>query len=1057
MFRRFSCALGVERNATSFTMPLAVPAHADYDLRVLAQPSGQTCSVAAGSGTMPAANMFNAVVTCSTLAHRLGGGVTGLTQDGLVLANGADTLSVAPTDGSFVLRLPVAEGSSYNVVVRSQPIGQSCAVSGGRGQMGPEDALSVLVRCSAQPYGLGGSVGGLSQPGLVLTNGTEVLSVAPGSSRFEFAVGLPFGQPYAVTVQSQPFDLHCSVSAGAGNMGPQDVDTVEVTCTPMSFTLGGHVAGLTVEGLVLANGADTLAVPAQAARFTMPTPVAFGGHYALAIQAQPAGLTCSIASPTGTMGSADVTTPVVTCAPDSFTLGGTATGLASAGLVLANGVDTLALAANASRFTMPLAVAFGGAYAVTVATQPTGQTCSVSAGSGTMGTAEVQDVVVTCSTLSYPAGGTISGLVASGLVLANGADTLTVPAGATGFTLGAPVAFGGAYAVRVQDQPAGLTCSVAGGDGTMGAAAVDGIVVACVPNEYPLGGTISGLVAPGLVLANGADTLAVPASAAAFTMGDPVAFGSAYTVTVLAQPTGQTCSIADGAATMPVGGAATVVATCASNAYALGGTISGLSSPGLVLANGTDTLAVPSNATGFTFGGQIAYGGGYAVSVVSQPTGLTCSVAGGTGTMGAAPVADVALTCAPNACSLGGSIAGLTNSGLVLANGGDALSVPALSTSFTMNAAVAYGGTYALSVATQPRWLHCGVANASGTMGPAPVSNIAVSCSAAVYVTTVAGSGSTGFADGAAATASFQRPTGVVRDAAGNLYVADMDNHSIRRITPAGQVTTLAGSGVAGYADGTGAAAAFNNPRHLAVDAAGNLYVADSDNNRIRKVSPAGVVTTLAGTGTLGSADGPAASAQFASPYGIAVDSTGKVFVADTSSHAIREIATDGTVSTFAGLPGSPGSADGAGSAARFAMPYGLAVDAVGNVYVADANNSRIRKISAAGVVSTLAGSGIAGDADGDAGTAQFSNPLEVAVDVDGYVYVVDAWNQKIRRISPSGMVSTLAGTGVPGNTDGTSADARFAYPFGISLASDGSLYVADTYSHRIRRIANVP
>jgi sugar lactone lactonase YvrE len=1057
VLRNGGSALAIEKRATSFTMPLAVPAHSAYDLQVLEQPFGQSCSVAAGSGVMPAADMFNAVVTCATLTHRVGGSIIGLTHDGLVLANGADTLPVAASDNAFMLPSPVAEGSSYDVVVRAQPVGQSCAVTGGRGQMGSTDAVSVQIRCSAQPYSLGGSVSGLSQPGLVLINGSDVLSVGPGASRFGFAIGLPYGQPYAVTVQAQPAGLYCSVSAGAGIMGPQDVDNVAVTCAPMSFTLGGHVTGLTLEGLVLANGADTLAVPAQAARFTMPTRVAFGGSYALTVNTHPAGLTCSIAAGTGTMGAADVTTPVVTCAANSYTLGGTVSGLTSGGLVLANGTDSLSLAAHASRFTMPYAVAFGSGYAVTVAAQPTGQNCSVSASSGTMGAGAVQDVIVTCSTVAYPLGGTVNGLIAHGLVLANGSDTLAVPAGATGFTLGAPVAYGGAYAITVQAHPPGLNCSVLGGSGTMGVAAVGSVLVDCVPIAYPLGGTISGLSAPGLVLASGADTLAVPANAATFTMDNPVAFGSVYAVTVLTQPTGQTCSVSSGTATMSVGGASNVTVTCASNAYTLGGTISGLGSTGLVLANGTDTLVVPSNATAFTMGSAVAYGGSYAVTVHTQPIGLTCSVAGGAATMGAAPVVDVALTCAPNAYSLGGSISGLSNSGLVLANAGDTLSVPALSGSFTMAAAVAYGGTYTLSVATQPRWLQCTVANGSGTMGPAPVADAAVSCSASVHVTTLAGTGSTGFADGAAAAASFRRPTGVARDAAGNLYVADMDNHSIRRISAAGQVTTLAGSGVAGHADGTGTAATFNLPFHVALDSVGNLYVADSGNHMIRKVSPGGVVSTLAGTGVLGSANGPGASAQFSSPAGVAVDAAGTVYVADTGNHVIRRIAADGTVSTLAGLAGNPGSTDGVSTVARFAVPNGLAVDAAGNVYVADSNNSRIRKISAAGVVSTLAGAGTTGAADGDAGTAQFFNPMEVAVDVDGYVYVTDAWNQKIRRISPSGQVSTLAGTGVAGYVDGTNANARFAYPFGITLANDGSLYIADTYNHRIRRIANAP
>jgi prepilin-type N-terminal cleavage/methylation domain-containing protein len=318
-----------------------------------------------------------------------------------------------------------------------------------------------------------------------------------------------------------------------------------------------------------------------------------------------------------------------------------------------------------------------------------------------------------------------------------------------------------------------------------------------------------------------------------------------------------------------------------------------------------------------------------------------------------------------------------------------------------------------------------------------------------VVVSTLAGSGTASFADGTGTAAQFNGPAGVAVDASGTVYVVDTYNYRIRKITPAGVVSTLAGS-TRGFADGTGAAAQFNNPAGVAVDASGTVYVADFFNNCIRKISPAGVVSTLAGSGTDGFADGTGAAAQFYYPRGVAVDSSGSVYVADGYNNRIRKISPAGVVSTLAGS--TAGFADGTGAAARFAGPGGVAVDASGTVYVADTSGNRIRKISPAGVVSTLAGSGMGGFADGTGAAAQFYYPSSVAVDNSGTVYVTDSDN-RIRKISPAGVVSTLAGSAIPGFADGTGAAARFASPGGVAVDASGTVYVADNANNRIRKI----
>lgn len=314
-------------------------------------------------------------------------------------------------------------------------------------------------------------------------------------------------------------------------------------------------------------------------------------------------------------------------------------------------------------------------------------------------------------------------------------------------------------------------------------------------------------------------------------------------------------------------------------------------------------------------------------------------------------------------------------------------------------------------------------------------------------VTTLAGSGGWGFADGTGTEAQFHRPHGLALDNSGVLYVADEYNHRIRKISPAGEVTTLAGSG-RGYADGASTAARFDFPRSVAVHASGTVYVADTDNHRIRKISPSGEVTTFAGS-TEGYADGTGTAAQFHSPYGIAVDLSGTIYVADRGNDRIRKISSIGEVTTFAGS-GESAIVDGTGTAAQFHQLSSIALDYSGSVYVGDLNS--IRKITPSGVVTTLAGSTF-GFADGSGAAAKFrGSPGGIAVDSNGTIYVADYGNHRIRKISPSGEVTTLAGS-VAGFADGTGTAAQFQEPEGIVVDASGVIYVVDSPGSRIRKI----
>lgn len=342
-------------------------------------------------------------------------------------------------------------------------------------------------------------------------------------------------------------------------------------------------------------------------------------------------------------------------------------------------------------------------------------------------------------------------------------------------------------------------------------------------------------------------------------------------------------------------------------------------------------------------------------------------------------------------------------------------------------------------------------------------------------VSTIAGqAGDSGTANGTNNTARFYGPTGVAVDTGGNLYVAEWGNSRIRKVTPVGTnwvVSTIAGS-FGGSADGTNSDAKFFQPYGIAVDTNGIVYVADTSNNTIRKLTPVGtnwVVTTIAGlaAGTVSSVDGTNSNARFSDPYPGAVDNAGNVYVADSGNSTIRKltrIGADWVVQTIAGFPQFHGNSDGTNSAARFFFPYALAADASGNLYVADTFNSIIRKVTPEGtnwIVTTIAGlpGGGAGSADGTNSEARFNGPFGITTDTAGNVFVADTSNNKIRKLTPDGTnwvvtsIAGLAGFGNSGSADGTNNVARFKSPQGIARGSGGVLFVTDTDNNTLRKL----
>ena len=337
----------------------------------------------------------------------------------------------------------------------------------------------------------------------------------------------------------------------------------------------------------------------------------------------------------------------------------------------------------------------------------------------------------------------------------------------------------------------------------------------------------------------------------------------------------------------------------------------------------------------------------------------------------------------------------------------------------------------------------CRKGNSGGDQAPPPPEK-------KVTVSTFAGDGTDAYLDGPLLSAQFHTPIDIAISVDGILYVADYNGRRIRKIT-GGQVSVLAGDGNFGTRNGAGDTAEFVDPYRIEADPAGNVFVMDQADARVRRITPNGVVSTYAGSGVSGFKDGDVSVALFRQGMGgIAMGAQGTVYIDDTNNGRIRKISTAGQVSTFAGKE-AKGYVNGDTSVAEFLNPNGILFDKQGNMYVADNGNYCIRKITPAGIVSRFTGAGTHGMADGAAGTAQFHYIYDMVIDKDGNLLLCDG--DRIRTVNPAGTVSTLAGS-TTGYADGDGPTALFNYPAGLTIDADGNLYVADAMNNRVRKIS---
>jgi 6-phosphogluconolactonase (cycloisomerase 2 family) len=707
-----------------------------------------------------------------------------------------------------------------------------------------------------------------------------------------------------------------------------------------------------------------------------------------------------------------------------------------------NGGNDLAVAANGS-VMFSAAVASGSAYAVTVKTQPTGplQTCEVANAAGIVGGENVANVAVRCATNTYTVGGSVGGLVGSGLALQdNGGNDLAIAANG-GFVFSAAVANGSAYAVTIKTQPTGpsQTCVVANAAGTVGSANVANVAVTCVTNTYTVGGSVAGLVGSGLVLQDSGGNDLLVAANGSFVFSAAVASGSAYAVTIKTQPTSpsQTCVGANAAGMVGGANIANVGVTCTTNTYTIGGSVGGLVGSGLVLQdNGGNDVAIAANGS-FVFLAALSSGTVYAVTIKTQPTrpSQTCVAANSTGTVGSANVANIAITCTTNTYTVGGSVGGLIGSGLVLQdNDGDDLAVAA-NGNFVFATAVASGSTYTVTIKTQPTTPSqtCVAANVAGTVAAANVANVALTCTLAPgRFAYVASSGIYCYAVNAvtgALAALTNSPcdsantSGVAVDPSGRFAYATLNAsdevraYVIDRST--GALTAIVGSQL----NGGGI-----NPVDIAVDPLGQfVYMA----NYAGSISAFRVDPVTGGLTTVSGSPFPTApaiiSGQVPGVNSVTVDPTGKfLYAAINQGNDLSAYLIDSSTGALTPISGSPFSAG--------STPMTVRIDPSGKyAYVANANSNNISAYSINSSTGALAP--IAGSPFSSGGLF----PTGLAIDPSGgFIYVTNLNSNNVSAFSLN------SGTGVLTPISG-SPFASGVGPIGASVHPSGKfVYVSD-------------
>jgi hypothetical protein len=626
-----------------FTFSTEIEEDQTYDVTVLTQPAGLTCSIANGAGTATT-DVGDVTIICSSVTYTVGGTVSGLTGTLILENNNGDDETII-ANGAYTFDTPVASGATYLVGVSTQPTGQTCVVSNGNGTI-TSNVINADITCTTNTHSVGGSVSGLTGT-LVLQNngGDDETIIANGA--YTFDTQIDFGTLYNVTVLTQPVGQTCVVGNGNGTISG-NVTNTNIVCATNTYSIGGNISGLVGTIVLQNNGGDDEFIAGDGA-FTFDTPISYGDAYSASVAQQPTGQTCIITNDNGTTTS-NVINITVTCTTNTHTVGGTVSGLTGSLVLQNNGGDDEIINADGA-YTFDTEIEYGTLYNATVLTQPVGQTCLVSNDSGTI-TGNVINVNVVCTTNTHTIGGTVSGLTGT-LVLQNNAgdDKIIISNGV--YTFSTSINYGSGYSATILTQPAGQTCLISNDNGTI-TGNVTNIDVSCSTSTHTIGGTVSGLTGTLVLQNNAGDDETINANGA-YTFNTSINFGSGYNVTIFTQPSGQTCIVGNGSGT--VSGNVTNVNVSCDETFSLGGTFTGIPNGSTVtlIDNETgQTLIVPgvvSSTGNFTFTTEYELTDSFDVAVQSQTSTLACTLVNDTATFTGLDISNLELNCATKLCN----------------------------------------------------------------------------------------------------------------------------------------------------------------------------------------------------------------------------------------------------------------------------------------------------------------------------------------------------------------------------------------------------------------------
>jgi len=742
----------------NFQFSLALPDGFNYGVTIPVQPTGYICTVTNGNGVLTS-NTNDIVVDCAEI-YDIIGTATNIPEP-ITITNGGDSVTIS-ADGAWSLVDILDDGEAYNLQVAAQPDGYTCVITPNSGSANAADVTNVSVICQPtvieEDYDISGSVTGLSGS-VTLTNGGDSVVVSEDSPNWTIVDTVAHGSGYDISVSENPPGYTCEVSSGATGTATGDVTGVSVSCTQDQYTVGGTsvtipYGGLTDGAITISLNGEFITIPGGSSIFEFPGTLVYNDDFEVNIVNYPPGQDCVVVNGVQVV-TGNIDNIQIICTATTHTVGGEANTIPVSGLsdgivqISLNGGDPVSISGDSASFDFDEELTYGDNYQVTIVTQPVGQTCVISNGSGRV-TGDVTDVAIDCTLHEHTVSGTSSTIVTPGLsdgvieLSLNGNTPIEVAGGDSTFTFPNTVTFGDTYEVTIAQQPVGQTCVLEGGTGrvTTGfgttAGDISDVTVTCTGNEHTISGSVSGLdgsaftdtVSVTISNSNG-DVVEITEGSSSFTLPSTVTFGEDYSISVSEQPNGYQCSVINGDGTVN-GDVTNVAIVCSeSGLVELGGTYSstvmdGLTTGDLIIeANGISVNLPGGENNDFNLGEILRFNEPYSVVVTSNPTGQTCTVINGSGTAFDVDILDVQIDCSLNQYVVSGDVSGLEPGQTVtISNGEDTITVD---DNFSFPTTVEFGSGYGVTITDEPDGVDCQLLNPSGTVTGA-VNDIVVIC-----------------------------------------------------------------------------------------------------------------------------------------------------------------------------------------------------------------------------------------------------------------------------------------------------------------------------------------